>query len=162
MRSGQFDIYVVHMVRDGRGVAWSLSKSYAKNVKAGLQRELKPKCVSRTSLRWTMINLAAEHLRRVAGPDNYIRVRYEDFAADPVTQLNRIGGMIGIDLGPIGEGLRRGDAVNPNHQIAGNRLRMNSTIKMEKDESWRSQMPEPKQRTVSRLCGWLLRRYKYA
>jgi Sulfotransferase family len=49
-RMAGLDVHVVHMVRDGRGVAWSLAKSYARDVKAGLQRDIKPKSTLRTAI----------------------------------------------------------------------------------------------------------------
>ncbi len=161
MRMRVFDVYVVHMVRDGRGVAWSLMKGYKRDVKAGLQRELRPKSIVRTSLRWAMVNLAAESLQQIAGPARYVRVRYEDFTENPAAEMNRIGDMIGVDLRNIGAALTDGMAMDPHHQIAGNRLRMNASVRMEKDESWRSQMPASNKRAFGWLCGWLLKRYDY-
>jgi hypothetical protein len=93
--------------------------------------------------------------------DRYVRVRYEDFVTDPVLVMKRIGGMLGVDLQAVGEDLVRGAAMKPDHQIAGNRLRMHATVKMEKDASWHSQMPEPNKRFFTRVCGWLLKRYNY-
>ncbi|GAB4527813.1 MAG: sulfotransferase [Amphiplicatus sp.] len=160
-QTGLFEVYVVHMVRDGRGVAWSMMKGYKRDARAGLQREIKPKSALRTGLRWTMVNLAAEDLRRMVGADRYMRVRYEDFATDPAQVIARIGDRIGVDLSAVGKGVAAGEAMAPHHQIAGNRLRMNPTVKVAIDESWRSQMPESSRRRFGRLCGWLLRRYDY-
>lgn len=156
-----FDLYVIHLVRDGRGVAWSLSKSYARDVKAGLQREIKPKSALRTSLRWSMVNLAAEGLRRVVGEERYLRVRYEDFVGEPLSVMTRIGGMIGIDLTDAGARLAAGEGMRAGHQIAGNRLRLNPSIRLEIDQSWQSEMPAVKRRLFEGSSGWLLNRYKY-
>ena len=79
----EIDLRVIHVVRDGRGVAWSLAKPYKRDVKSGLQREIKPKSVSRTALRWTMVNLGTEYLSRKLDPKKVMRVRYEDFVSDP-------------------------------------------------------------------------------
>jgi Sulfotransferase family len=155
------DLYVVHMVRDGRGVAWSLMKSYKKDVKAGLQRDITPKSPVRTGIRWSMVNLAAERLRKTVRPGRYLRVRYEDFVDDPVATLGQIGEMIGVDLDQVAKGIRDGEPIKPHHQLAGNRLRMSSSITLEIDDSWKSQMPLPDQRMFNRLFGWLLKRYGY-
>ena len=66
-RIPEIDLRVIHVVRDGRGVAWSLAKAYERDVKSGLQREIKPKSVSRTALRWSMVNLGTEYLSRRLG-----------------------------------------------------------------------------------------------
>ena len=79
----EIDLRVIHVVRDGRGVAWSLAKAYQREVKSGLQREIKPKSVSRTALRWTMVNLETEYLFRKLGPEKVMRLRYEDFVSNP-------------------------------------------------------------------------------
>jgi hypothetical protein len=160
-RMKSIDLYVVHLVRDGRGVAWSLMKAYKPDVKAGLQREIKPKSVWRTGLRWAMLNLGAEKLEEVVGSDRYLRLRYEDLAGDPAAALDRIGKMIGVDLAGIGANLSRGIAAKPVHQIAGNRLRMSAMVKVSKDEAWRSEMPDTSKRAFARLCGRLLSRYGY-
>lgn len=155
------DVYVVHLVRDGRGVAWSLSKSYAQDVSAGLQREIKPKPVLRTSLRWSMVNLATEGLARALGPKRYLFARYEDFVSDPAAAMGGIGDMIGIDLRSAGAGIARGEGIRAGHQIAGNRLRLNPSIKLQADEGWRTEMPGAKRRAFEASSGWLLKRYKY-
>jgi Sulfotransferase family len=161
-RMKDVDLYVVHMVRDGRGVAWSLMKGYKRDVRAGLQRELVPKSALRTGIRWTTVNLAAEQLRHIVGPDRYVRVRYEDFVANPAEAMKTIGGMIGCDLQGVAERLARGEPIETYHQMAGNRLRMSAAIKMEKDEAWRSQMPETTRRQFEWIFGRFLARYNYA
>ena len=155
------DLRIVHLVRDGRGVAWSLAKAYGRDAKSGLQREIKPKSASRTALRWTTVNLATEYLAGKLGRDRVLRVRYEDFASDPAETLREIGSFAGLDLGETGERLKRGDPVRPSHQIAGNRLRMSTAISVAKDEAWRSMMPRGQQAAFHRLGGWMLRRYGY-
>ena len=161
-RMASIDLFVVHLIRDGRGVAWSMMKAYKPDLKAGLQREIKPKSVYRTGLRWAMLNLGAERLKNIVGPQRYLRLRYEDFVRDPESALRRIGEMVeGLDLAPIGKAIHGGAAARPVHQIAGNRLRMNETIRLSMDEAWRADMPSKSRRDFSRLCGWLLQRYGY-
>lgn len=156
------DLFVVHVVRDGRGVAWSLLQSYKRDVKAGLQKEIKPKSALRTAARWCVVNLATEALRWKLEPERYIRVKYEDLVADPVPTLQKIGKMIDLDLADIALKLRDGEPIQPTHQIAGNRLRMNKSIRLVRDEAWRTQMPASQRAAFDRLGGWLLRRYGYA
>lgn len=154
-------VHVLHVVRDGRGVAWSLLKRYDRDVKAGLQREVKPRSLVRTATRWGLVNLATEALGSHLEPGRFVRVRYEDFTADPPGVLGRIGRSLGIDLGPIGADLQRGQPAKPAHQIAGNRLRMQGSINLVRDETWRSDMPAGKRAVFNGLCGWLLKRYGY-
>ena len=156
------DLFVVHLVRDGRGVAWSLLQSYKRDVKAGVQKEIKPKSALRTAARWCVVNVAAEALRWKLGRGRYIRVKYEDLVVDPVSTLERIGEMIELDLADIALKLRSGEPIQPAHQIAGNRLRMNKSIRLVRDEAWRTQLPAGERAAFDWLGGWLLRRYGYA
>ncbi|AFL51794.1 hypothetical protein ABIE78_002351 [Sinorhizobium fredii] len=155
------DMRVIHMVRDGRGVAWSLLKPYARDANSGLQKEIRPKSVFRTALRWSIVNLAVEYLSRKLGPDKVLRVRYEDFVSDPVATMQQIGVFLELDLHQIGSSLQNGDSVGPGHQVAGNRLRMAGSVALTRDESWRARMPAGQQISFERLCGWMLRRYGY-
>ncbi|WHS91423.1 sulfotransferase (plasmid) [Sinorhizobium kummerowiae] len=155
------DMRVIHLVRDGRGVAWSLLKGYERDAKSGLQKEIKPKSVFRTALRWSMVNLAVEYLSRKLGSEKVMRVRYEDFASDPVAVMQQIGTFLELDLSQVGTSLQNGEAMGPGHQVAGNRLRMNASIALNKDETWRTRMPARQQVSFQRLGGWMLRRYGY-
>jgi hypothetical protein len=160
-RISGLDVYVVHLVRDGRGVAWSLKKAYARDAKAGLQRELRPKSTIRTSMRWSLVNMAAESLARAVGPDRYIRVRYEDFSTDPACVLNRIGNLVGKDFSGVGARLGDGGSMSARHQLAGSRLRMTQSIKVEKDEQWSEHMPAASRRLFTAFSWVMLRRFGY-
>lgn len=155
------DLYVIHLVRDGRGVAWSLLKSYQRDEKIGLQKEIKPKSVFRTAFRWAIVNLATEVLALRLGPGHFIRVRYEDLTSDPHGTLTRIGNLIGVELGGLGYDIDKGMSLQPEHQMAGNRLRMNATIEVSPDVKWKAQMPRRTRALFTSLCACLLRRYGY-
>lgn len=152
------DLHVVHVVRDGRGVAWSLMKGHSRSVEKGVQRELRPKPLLYTALRWSMVNLAAELLCRRVGPGRSIRVRYEDFVDDPRGTIGRIVGLVGeaphipaTCLAPF----------EPQHQVAGSRHRMQKALTIRGDDKWKREMPGWQQRLFTLLCAPLLRRYGY-
>lgn len=155
------DMRVIHLVRDGRGVAWSLSRSYGRDAKSGFQKEIRAKSVLRTALRWSVVNLAVEYLSRKLGTERILRVRYEDFASNPAAVMQQIGSFLDLDLHQIGLSLGAGEPLDPEHQVAGNRLRMNAGITLQKDESWRTRMPVGQQLSFQRLGGWMLKRYGY-
>ncbi|WP_313802836.1 sulfotransferase [Sphingobium sp.] len=153
------DLHVVHVVRDGRGVAWSLMKGHRRSVESGVQRELRPKPLLYTALRWSMVNLAAEMLCRRVGAKRSIRVRYEDFVDDPRGIIGRIVALVGeephipaTDLAPF----------EPQHQVAGSRHRMQKSLTIRDDDKWKREMPGWKQRLFTLLCAPLLRRYGYS
>jgi hypothetical protein len=158
----EIELYVVHMIRDGRGVAWSLLQAHHRDVRAGIQEPLTPKPILRTAARWGFVNLATEFLCWRLGPERSIRVRYEDFTSKPTVIMQDIGRMLGTDLTAIGEALRDGAAIAPGHLIAGNRLRMKGALRLVQDSTWRADMPGHKQTAFRWLCGGLLRRYGYS
>lgn len=150
------DLHVVHVVRDGRGVAWSLAKGYRRSLRDGLQRELRPKPLLHTALRWSLVNLAAERLCRHVGPARSLRIRYEDFVEDPRGTVGRILAMVGQP--PLaGEGM----AFRPQHQVAGSRHRMQRAITVHRDDKWKREMSAVRQWLFTLLCAPMLRRYGY-
>lgn len=152
------DLHVVHVVRDGRGVAWSLLKGHRRSVEKGVQRELRPKPLLYTALRWSMVNLATEWLCRRVGPTRCIRVRYEDFVEDPRGTIGRIVALVGER--PHNAAANLG-SFEPQHQVAGSRHRMQKSIVMRGDDKWKREMPGWKQWIFTALCAPLLRRYDY-
>lgn len=153
------DLHVVHIVRDGRGVAWSLLKGYRRNVKDGVQRELRPKPLLYTALRWSVVNLAVELLCRRIGPERSIRVRYEDFVQDPRRTVNQILALVGEKPEVPVAGIA---AFVPQHQMAGSRHRMQKSLLLQEDDKWKREMPPYKQGIFTWACAPLLRRYGYS
>ncbi|WP_152639825.1 sulfotransferase family protein [Sphingobium bisphenolivorans] len=152
------DLHIIHLVRDVRGVAWSLSKSYTSDAAQGLQRAIVSKPLLYSAARWAYVNLASEWLGRRVGASRYLRIRYEDVIDDPVGSLKRIAALAGVELDA--QDFAAG-AFSPAHQVAGNRLRMQKAIRIAKDEGWQREMPKGKRRIVSWACRPLLARYGY-
>lgn len=153
------DLHVVHVVRDGRGVAWSLMKGHRRSVEKGVQRELRPKPLLYTALRWSMVNLAAEWLCLRVGPGRSIRVRYEDFVEDPRGEIGRIVALVGERPHLPATGLA---PFEPQHQVAGSRHRMQKSLIIRGDDKWKREMPGWKQRLFTLICAPFLRRYGYS
>ncbi len=152
------EVYVVHMVRDGRGVGWSMAKPYQRSVEDGIQKELKPNPIWYTAARWASVNLGVEMLRRRLPRQRSIRVRYEDFVADPERAVKSVMAMVGLTYERPPQGK---DVMIPQHQIAGSRHRMQNEIRIKKDNGWMARMPRAKRRLFSALAAPLLSRYGY-
>ncbi|MET1756696.1 sulfotransferase [Novosphingobium sp. RD2P27] len=154
------ELYVLHVVRDARGVVWSLRKPYKRDLANGVQRDLHPKPLLYAALRWASVNLAAERLCRRVGADRSLRVRYEDFVAAPEETVARVLSL--VRGAPVEQPvLPASGALKPSHQMAGSRHRMQSSIRVREDGSWEQAMPTEQQRRVARLCDSLMRRYGY-
>lgn len=154
------DLRLLHLVRDPRGVAYSWTKEVARP-EAG--DELMPRySPARTAARWLTDNLGFEVLaRRVPS----LRMRYEDFLADPVTWLYRIGGLLDLPLDSVETSFLQGSTAHlstPMHSVAGNPLRFGgSDTTLRLDDAWRRSLPRRDRSLVAALTAPLLTAYGY-
>ena len=152
---------LIHLVRDVRGVAWSLSKSFKKDERLGLQHAIVGRGAWSTSLRWRAKNLQAEYVRRQVKPTEYLLLRYEDLMQRPREMLTRVGEFVEQDLEPEVQKLERGDAFTIGCNIAGNRIRMHQSIRLQPDFEWREQMGGFQRRVAKLGGGRLMQAYGY-
>ncbi len=154
------DVRLLHLVRDPRGVAYSWTKEVARP-EAG--NELMPRySPARTAARWMTDNLGFEVLaRRVPS----LRMRYEDFLANPITWLYRIGGLLGLPPDSVETSFLRGSTAHlstPMHSVAGNPLRFGGTdTVLRLDDAWRRSLPRRDRMLVATLTAPLLTAYGY-
>ena len=113
-------------------------------------------------VRWTVQNLASEWVCRQLGPKRTMRLRYEDFVADPKSALGRIGSLIELDLTDVAEAASAGKPMRAGHNIGGNRTKKSGVITLRRDaREWESALSPTEQRLSWMLMGWLMRRYGY-
>ena len=156
------DLRLVHLTRDGRGVAMSLNKSWRKDLKVGVTRDIKARPVWRTAAAWLLVNLTTGWVRRQLDPGKSVQVRYESLVTDPVEVLGKIGRVAGVDMTGVAETISSGGSVDVGHNIAGNRLRMSKSVSLRPDAGrWKDTLSDSQQRVSWLLMGWLLRRYGY-
>jgi hypothetical protein len=142
-RSGEFDMRVIHLVRDGRAVSWSSMKHLG----------IGPEDAARS---WLADNQGSEHARRYFPADRWMTLRYEDLCADPNGTLARIHGFAGL---PSRNGFHNFRAVD--HHIIGNQMRLSSTSEIRLDESWKNALTPEQMAAIDRLVAPLNRRYGY-
>ena len=153
------ELYVIHLVRDGRAVVWSMMRPFKRDLKKGLQKELEAKPLVYTALRWMVVNVAAQLLCWKLGARRSVRIRYEDFVADPDKTVKQVITMIRpIDAETVS---LHESTIFPQHQVAGSRHRMQQMLTIEQDERWRSEMPRSNQLAVSFICAPLMLLYGY-
>jgi len=91
-----------------------------------------------------------------------MRLRYEDFVADPKTALERIGSLIELDLADAANAAASGEPMQAGHNIGGNRTKKSGFVTLRPDtQEWRSALSTRQQRLTWALTGWLMRRYGY-
>lgn len=149
------DFLLVHLVRDPRAVAWSAIK---KTVRRRMTVN-RPLYCARLALAWSAANLACEIFGR-RYPNQYLRIRYEDFVAAPRATLDRIFQRVLPGATWHAETL---GVTDNRHQLYGNRMRGRPlTLEdVKQDRAWETEMPASYRRLVSPLSVLLRLRYGY-
>lgn len=152
---------VIHLIRDGRAVANSLLKSFQKDPESGVQKDLKPKPISRTAVFWVILNLLTEWLIANQQSASYRMIRYEDLMTDFKKEMDRLGEVISLDYSEIGNMVTTGKKLEIGHLIAGNRLRMADYVTLAPDYSWRESLSNRQKAIFWLIAGITARRYGY-
>jgi len=135
LKNPNLDITIIHLVRDGRGVAWSYRKK---------ARRLWP-CLRK----WCTKNLMAEVLKRRG--KRTVRMHYKDLARNPEKELTRILNTAGFQF----EGQMMDFRGVEQHQVGGNRMRLEGSGKIKEDTAWRHNLPLTDRLIVNSCVGWL-------
>ena len=152
------DVRMLHLVRDVRGVAYSLRKLSA--VKPGEVRTAQS--ARRSNLRfagtWAVVNYFCERVRpKIPGPNLF--TRYEDYTADPDGMLSAVAKLIGVARIPYAAGASY--LMTQGHQVAGNEGRMRPVQAIATDETWRKKFGFGMQKGLYLLVLPLMLHYRY-
>lgn len=155
-----FQPLVIHLVRDGRAVLNSVKKAFKSDLKSGVQHDLKPKPTLRTAISWSLYNRLAEWFTK---DTSKLFIRYEDLIADPLAKLEDIENTFHVDLSRSKKDLMENNPLKKGHTIAGNRLRMQSEVRvnLKPDESWRDKLGNSDIKKFESVAGGLLKKYGY-
>ena len=152
------ELYLVHLVRDGRGVIWS----HQNPAKRAVRKSFRPAPAWQTTRYWVSANLQSAYVYSRLPPERRLRLRYEDFATDPDAALVRLGHFVGEDLSGLltpERAIRQPAPVR--HTPGGNRVRLMKEVQVRRDFGWMEHLPA-KDRALFWLCaGWLARGYGY-
>lgn len=155
-------IYVLHLVRDSRGVAYSLEKRKRRPGTRGREEYLDRHSAASGSLFWTAAQLLAEQLRpRV---EDYTRLRYRDFVRSPASSVERALRLADEYRSPVQIQHIAGSVVHleSQHVLAGNPSRsQEGDVRLREDLEWRVEMNAVKKVTVTGLTLPYLLRYGY-
>ena len=159
-RMKNIELRVIHLVRDPRGVAFSLAQAYEPDPSNGIVAALPAQRPTVTVLNWMLFNALADRVRARLGR-RAILVRYEDLITDPIAVFERMSSWVNIDFSGVAKRLRNGDAFRPTHTIAGNRLRMSGPIRLRTDVKWRLAFSAARKRWLGTLSFPVAGRYGY-
>lgn len=141
-RAPRFDTRVIHLVRDGRAVAYSCTKNLSMTPGEG-------------AASWLSDARSSERARAYFPADRWLTVRHEDLCADVDGTLGRIFRFIGVPPVEVGD-FRAGE-----HHVIGNRMRLAKTSEIRLDERWKTALAPADLAAVDRLVSPVNRRYGY-
>jgi hypothetical protein len=145
-----FDVRVVHLIRDGRAVMWSLWKGVDPDIEAGRAR---PSALRgyKAAFSWAAHNLLASWLLAKLPSERVMRLYYKDLVTQPLETLDRLGSFTGLDPRVLKERLAGGEPLQVGHLLRGNRVaRQQDQIHLRPDDSWRQGLPP-----LGRALFWL-------
>jgi hypothetical protein len=147
---GQFDVRVIHLVKDPRAFVYSMCKNTH-----GLSR---PWWIWKAALRWNVENRLFDRLfQKHFTAKEVLRMRYDDLASDPQVCLGRISKWLDVSADD-----RLPDKFRiENHGIAGNPSRF-ETGGIRLDEKWRVELRRGSQLLVRAATSGPARRYGFA
>ena len=158
------DLRVLHLVRDPRAVAYSWSRQ-VRRPDTDRQSYMTRYSPATTARQWDVQNAAFHLLARTGVPT--MRLRYEDFTAEPELTLHRVADFAGLpsrDSYPFltADGPSWRAHLSGSHSVSGNPMRFTTgQIPIRADEKWRTSMPKAQQRAVTALTLPLLAGYGY-
>lgn len=154
------DLYVLHLVRDPRAVvhSWRRAKQFTAG---GRTATMGTRGLAATVRRWSSNCVWAEALRRRLPESRWLSMRYEDFAAEPRAQVQRILAHLG-ESGQLPFVDDHTVRLRPNHIVAGNPSRFTTgEVAIRADEEWRRRMPVRDQVMVATMTAPLALHYGY-
>jgi hypothetical protein len=140
-KMGVADIKVIHLVRDGRGLSYSMLK--------------RGKSWLRALIFWVVVNLMTDIFLKK------IKMKYEDFCATPEKFMMEVGEYLNEDLTSLSDMINSGQPVNFGHTPNGNGVRAKKEITIKFDEAWKNKFSGMKRIFSTLLIFPLLWRYGY-
>lgn len=160
-RLPDIDLRLLHLVRDGRAVAYSWNKRQKRELKI-VDREvhMQKRSLIRALSAWSMENFYIARLKRQV--PYYTLMKYEDFTQAPVNVLDRAVqelGFQGIDTNFLANGELE---LTPNHSVNGNPIRFaGKKLSIVSDLEWRRKMSRNTRIAMGLVAAPLLLRFKY-
>jgi len=156
------DLYILHLVRDPRGVAYAKLQKYLYQPGDGNSVYAGQAGVMKSSVIWNVQNYAVEAFWK-KHKDCYLRIHYENFATDPVATLTPIIEMMNEDTSSLPFiGKHRVTLDEKTHTAAGNPVRFNAgTVDIKLDQTWQENMSSKNKRLIKLATFPLFKKYGY-
>ncbi|MEU7845825.1 sulfotransferase [Micromonospora parva] len=157
------DLYVLHVVRDPRATAYSWRRRRLLDGPADDRLMSRPP-VGKAALLWLVWNTATVRLwgGRRGAPGRYLRVRYEDFVADPAGTTAQIAGFVGATPDELPFPTPATVRLRPTHSVAGNPSRHRTgLVEVVADTEWLTGLTTRAYAVVTGLTAVALTRFGY-
>jgi hypothetical protein len=154
------DVFVIHLVRDPRAVAysWRRHKPSGEGGSFGEMRRYGPMASTAQWLGW---NLAADLVVRELG-DRAIRLRYEDLVETPQAALRSILNFVGLPDAPLPSTDQGVVQLGVHHTVAGNASRFRTGgVELRPDSEWMERQRRSHRVIATAIASPLLRTYGY-
>lgn len=153
-KNPEIDLRMVHLVRDGRAVAWSLKRT--------AERQNRNRPTWRAAMFWVVINRMTNLVRTKV--EHKTLIRYEDLVDKPEAILKQIGQMADIDLSHIINKIKSTEDFRIEHVMAGNGIRKGNTIKFQatNSKSWMQKLKPSSINLFKAISYSSLRKFNYS
>jgi hypothetical protein len=121
-KSSIWNLKVVHLLRDGRGVTNSYMKHYKVDMRAAARE-------------WLRTELACWQAKSKFASSEVLTVRYEDLCANPPEMLGRIMKLVGLD-----NAFHRTRTSASDVHLLGNDMRLQFSNAIAVDEKWKTEL----------------------
>lgn len=143
MDCGQFRVWLIQLVRDGRAVINSAIKNEKQSAETAAQE-------------WLRTHHQIERLAARLGPQQVCRIRYEDMCADLDGSRRNLFEFLQLNPSDCVADFRAVD-----HHILGNRMRLQPSSEVRLDEKWRAELADSDRACFERIAGAMNRKYGY-
>lgn len=156
----EIDLRALHLVRDGRAVAYSWSKRPKKEfAKMSLPATMPQHSLFRSIMTWAIENA---FIARLEKKRPYAIMRYEDFTQDPYVEIQKALTTLGLNRFGVDNLYETGLVLKPTHSVGGNPIRFTTREAFIKpDMEWREKMSRSVKIILWLLVMPMMRRYGY-
>lgn len=143
LESGDYNVRIIQLIRDGRGVVYSAIKNVGDDAETA-------------ALEWRRTHEQIERLGHRLGDDRLLRLRYEDLCSEPDATMDRVCAFLGIETQELARSCWTAE-----HHVLGNRMRLRRDLEIKLNEAWRDTLDAQALEAFERIGGPLNRRYGY-
>ncbi|MEO6999261.1 MAG: sulfotransferase [Terracoccus sp.] len=150
----------LHVVRDSRATAFSWRRIKPALDHADGDQAMPTRMVWKSALLWAWWNALSVALW--GRDETYLRIRYEDFVADPSSTMETIAEHIGLSAHDLPFESPSSVRLTPTHSVAGNPSRhATGPVEIRSDDEWRVAMSSRDRRLVTALTAAVLVGFGY-